>query len=128
MRVSKKNKMRKISIARFEIPKPNSHLRTAIKITWTQFAKRTSIHGVKYVNDPKGTILTKAIWICVCIACFVIANTLVSTFWSRYKSNPTRMNIETNHGSLQEVSFPAITFCSTNRISFLKAIKLVQTL
>lgn len=38
------------------------------------------------------------------------------------------MNVETNHGPLQQVPFPAVTFCSTNLISFNRAGKFVDTL
>jgi hypothetical protein len=38
------------------------------------------------------------------------------TFLVRYKSNPTRINVETNFAPISELEFPAITFCNPNFI------------
>lgn len=62
------------------------------------------------------------------VACFGTANMLVNAFYIRYKSNPTRMNVETNFGPIAEVPYPAITVCSTNYVSMKKTRSFVNSL
>lgn len=67
-------------------------------------------------------------WIAITVGSFITANTLIATFWTRYKSNPTRMNVETNYAPISDITFPAITFCSSNLISIKKISAFVKTL
>lgn len=70
----------------------------------------------------------RLMWIGITLVSFITANTLISTFWSRYKSNPTRMNVETNYAPMAQISFPAVTFCSSDAISLGKVNEFVKTL
>lgn len=100
----------------------------ALKITWLQFASRTQTHGMKYIVDPNGNYFTKLIWVGIVIGAFIAANAMVGTFWTRYKSNPTRMNVQSNHEPSQLLPFPGITLCSSTRISETKSREFVNTL
>lgn len=97
--------------------KKQGALKRAVSLTWDQFSSTTSIHGVKHVNDPRGNRLTKAFWIFVPIFCLTCAIALMVTFLIRYKSNPTRINVETNFGPTSEIDFPAVIFCNPNFIT-----------
>lgn len=59
---------------------------------------------------------------------FITANILVHTFWLRYKSNPTRMNVESNHVPINNLEFPTLTLCQLNRLNYDNAQKLLKTL
>jgi Amiloride-sensitive sodium channel len=85
--------------------------------TWEQFTSTTTIHGLKHVNDPRGNRFTKLFWIFVPVFCFVCAIALMATFLMRYKSSPTRINVDTNFGPISEIEFPAIIFCNPNFIT-----------
>lgn len=89
----------------------------AVKLTLHQFLERTPIHGSKHIIEPRANIYTKVFWIFVIFVCLVCAITLMVTFLIRYKSNPTRINIDTNFGPISEIEFPAVTFCNPNFIA-----------
>jgi acid-sensing ion channel, other len=89
----------------------------SLNLTWEQFTSTTTIHGLKHVNDPRGNRFTKFFWISVPFFCFLCAIALMATFLMRYKSNPTRINVETFFGPISEIEFPSITFCNPNFIT-----------
>lgn len=89
----------------------------AVKLTLRQFLERATIHGSKHILEPRANAYTKCFWIFLIIICFACAIALMSTFLIRYKSNPTRINIDTNFGPISEIEFPAVTFCNPNFIA-----------
>lgn len=93
----------------------------ALKETFEEFAGNTSIHGVQYIVDRQGTKASRICWAIVVLVMFIVSNVLVDFFWQRYKTNPTRVNVDTNHAPLTELNFPAITICNIARMSFERA-------
>lgn len=93
----------------------------ALKETFEEFARNTSIHGVQYIVDTKGTKATRIFWAIAVTFLFIMSMVLVNVFWERYKTNPTRVNVDTNHAPLSELNFPAITICNIARMSFDRA-------
>ena len=100
----------------------------ALSITWFQFTSTCSIHGLKHVNDPRGNRLTRSFWTFIPIFCFICAITLMVTFLLRYKSNPTRINVDTNYAPISEIEFPAVIFCNPNFISDSQVMTLIRSL
>lgn len=93
----------------------------ALKETFEEFARNTSIHGVQYIVDAKGTKASRICWAIIVSIMFIVSNVLVDVFWERYKTNPTRVNVDTNHAPISELNFPAITICNIARMSFDRA-------
>lgn len=52
----------------------------------------------------------------------------MATFLIRYKSNPTRINVDTNFGPISEIAFPAVTFCNPNFITDSQVQGLIKSL
>lgn len=100
----------------------------ALSLTWDQFSSTTSIHGLKHVNDPRGNRWTRIFWSTVPVFCFICASALMVTFLMRYKSNPTRINVDTNFGPISEIEFPAVTFCNPNFITNSQVMGLIASL
>ncbi|XP_059611780.1 sodium channel protein Nach-like [Phlebotomus argentipes] len=88
----------------------------AVKLTWQQFCDRTFIHGIRYIEDSEGNFYTHVMWLIVTSTSLILAIMLVNTFWEEYKTNPTRMNVESVNVPISELDFPAVTFCNVNRI------------
>lgn len=99
----------------------------ALSITCVQFTTTTSIHGLKHINDSRSKA-TRFFWAFVPIVCFFFAIALMATFLMRYKSNPTRINVETNFGTIQEIEFPAVIFCNPNFITDSQVMGLIRSL
>lgn len=125
--------------------KRESIFKRAFAETWVQFATTTTIHGefrkkfywnpnftassgVKHANDQRGNKLSRAFWVVTPIFCFLCACALMATFLMRYKSNPTRINVDTNFGPISEIEFPAVTFCNPNFITDSQVAALVNSL
>uniref|UniRef100_A0A1B0CQE6 Putative sodium channel protein nach n=1 Tax=Lutzomyia longipalpis TaxID=7200 RepID=A0A1B0CQE6_LUTLO len=102
--------------------------RSAVKVTWQQFCDTTFIHGVRYIEDPMGNIYTHIAWFFITTSSFILAIMLINTFWEAYKTNPTRMNVESVNVPITELDFPAVTFCNVNRINVERTMELAESL
>lgn len=123
----------------------------ALKTTWDQFAIRTTIHGVRYINDPNGNIYTKSVWssltffsthsctnlfqfssrflwIGLCSAALITSFSLLGTFVHQFKTNPTRVNVQSSHVPINQLPFPGVTFCNIKRIHSSRANELIDSL
>ena len=100
----------------------------AVKLTLHQFLEHTTIHGSKHIIEPRSNAYTKCFWIFLIIISFACAVALMTTFLIRYKSNPTRINIDTNFGPISEIEFPAVTFCNPNFIADSMVLGLINSL
>lgn len=100
----------------------------AVKLTLHQFLERTPIHGSKHIIEPRANAYIKCFWIFLIIISFACAIALMTTFLIRYKSNPTRINIDTNFGPISEIEFPAVTFCNPNFIADSMVLGLINSL
>jgi Amiloride-sensitive sodium channel len=117
MAIAKNSKnLKKKSTEKSEKPKLSA-FKSAVSLTLDQFLESTTVHGMKHINDARGNKFTKLYWISIIAICFCCAIALMVTFLIRYKSNPTRVNIETNFGAIYELDFPAVTFCNPNFIA-----------
>lgn len=125
--------------------KKESVFKRALSTTWLQFSSTATIHGkvghnlieilivaassgVKHVNDPRGNTFTRVFWGFTPVFCFLCATALMATFLMRYKSNPTRINVDTNFGPISEIEFPAVTFCNPSFITDSQVAALVNSL
>jgi len=106
----------------------NASWKRAWTVTYEQFTSTSTIHGLKHVNDPRGTRATRSFWTLVPLICFLCAITLMITFLMRYKSNPTRINVDTNFGPISDIDFPAVIFCNPNFITDSRVENLIKTL
>lgn len=100
------------------------------KHPWTQVhpgQTRKRVHKViSFLNTIRMSIvcwleliwLLRFTWILVTIGGFVASNLLVETFWQRYKSNPTRLSVESSYVPLNQLDIPAVTFCQISRVDF----------
>lgn len=123
--------------------------RKALGLTWLQFTSTTSLHGnlptppayrfipayslhlnlgIKHVNDPRGNRFTRIFWVLAPVVSCMCAIALMATFLLRYKSNPTRINVETNFGPISEIEFPAVTFCNPTFITDTQVDALIKAL
>lgn len=109
-------------------PKESGIFVRAIKLSAEQFAAHTTIHGLKHVLDSRGNRGSRVFWILIPLICFTLAIVLMVTFLMRYKSNPTRINVETNFGPISEIEFPAVIFCNPNFITDSQIYGLVHSL
>lgn len=59
---------------------------------------------------------------------FLAATVMLDTFWTRYISNPSQIYVESNHAPINDLQFPAVTFCHENQISNQRAESMIKTL
>ncbi|KAK4885563.1 hypothetical protein RN001_001834 [Aquatica leii] len=96
--------------------------------TYKDFAKNTSIHGLKYTVQNDSTCYEKILW--VIIVCLGLTGSLfmLNLFLIRYNSNPTRTTILDQYAPVWKIPYPAITICPVSRILKNKFYSFVSTL
>ena len=67
---------------------------------------------LNYLIKDKKFLYCRIFWVTVPFVCFMGGNALLATFLIRYKSNPTRLNVDTNHEPIGNTAFPAVIFCN----------------
>lgn len=97
-------------------------------INFKRILGETKLLGPKHVNDPRGNKITRAFWAFLPVFCFLCATALMVTFLLRYKSSPTRINVDRNYAPISEIEFPAVTFCNPNIITDSQVFALVRSL
>lgn len=103
-------------------------IRQAISNTFHTFARDTTIHGVKHLfiefaegevrgKTAKGILLAnKLIWSISCIICTIFCLTLMTLAYLNFFATLTTTTIESINYPISEVVFPAVTFCSVNKV------------
>nr|CAI5863432.1 unnamed protein product [Callosobruchus analis] len=93
-----------------------------------QFCLNTALHGYKFIVLPKRILLERVVWVIVCIVALIAALTLLFIAWISFKRNPTVIVTDSNHYSIWNYHFPAITICDYNIISKKRAFQLAKKL
>ncbi|PSN38909.1 hypothetical protein C0J52_16367, partial [Blattella germanica] len=92
------------------------HRRYALlKTSWSfqtrQFFDNTTLHGVRYINEPNRPFCENV----GAVATMVV----IVALWEKFQNNPTLTGLDTNYHSW-EVKFPAITICPLNPVDNIK--------
>ena len=58
----------------------------------------------------------RVLWICLCIVSLVLCFYLVEPIHKKYLDFPTVTTVVSNNYPIYNISFPAVTICSNNRI------------
>ena len=62
-------------------PKKEGIFKSAFSKTLLQFSSKTSLHGIRHVNDTRGNRYTRAFWFIIPIFCFFCAIALMVIKW-----------------------------------------------
>lgn len=103
-------------------------VRQAIANTFHTFARETTIHGLKHLfvhfnhEEVRGRIGrwirlgSKSIWITSVTSCLVLCVSLMTISYLNFFATLTTTTIESINYPISEVAFPAVTFCSINKV------------
>ena len=59
--------------------------RVALTKTTTEYASRSSIHGIGYIFDRELGILDRVLWLLVVVAFLAVAAKITKNFWSQWR-------------------------------------------
>ena len=59
--------------------------RVALTKTTTEFASRSSIHGIGYIFDRELGIFDRVLWLLVVVAFLAVAAKITKNFWSQWR-------------------------------------------
>lgn len=103
-------------------------IREAIGNTFHTFARDTTIHGIKHLfvefaeeevrgkSGKKILLANKLIWTISCTFCTIFCLSLMTLSYLNFFATLTTTTIESVNYPISEVAFPAVTFCSVNKV------------
>ncbi|CAL8068224.1 unnamed protein product [Orchesella dallaii] len=77
----------------------------------SEFLTESSLHGLKYIGQPKRHIIERAFWIVTVIVGLAAAGFLINGVFSRYEETPVTVSFQSKEQSVDTIPFPAVTFC-----------------
>ncbi|EDW33593.1 GL11823 [Drosophila persimilis] len=105
-----------------------SPLRGALRRTWTDFCTTSSIHGLRYTRDEDTNRIVHFVWLLISLVMFSCAVAMAHTFYVDFRSNPTRMNVESDFTPLSNLYFPPVTICPEVLFNMQKSKAFLETL
>lgn len=98
-----------------------SHKKTRLRhwlfVTLMDYLGHSQIHGYKVILSKCRPYVDRAMWTLLALLNFVFTIWLMASIYMRLLSSPTVTSQNAEQLPIQEVEFPAIVFCSENRIS-----------
>lgn len=94
--------------------------------TWNCFLRNSSIHCVKYLNAEATTLMEKLIWamfILIALGATYYTSALLS---QRFTRSMTSTVFESTSFPNYEISYPAVSICSNNRLNYNKTHQAVE--
>ncbi|XP_043470744.1 pickpocket protein 19-like [Leptopilina heterotoma] len=92
------------------------------------YASRSTIHGVKYIFDPKLHLFEKIIWlIFVIIFIFFTVNVFIIIV-KDFQAAPTEVIIESTSHRVSFLPFPSVTICPSDRVDWKKVLNLEKNI
>lgn len=94
--------------------------------TWNCFLSNSSIHCVKYLNADATTLMEKLIWaifILIALGATYYTSALLS---QRFGRSMTSTVFESTNFPNYEISYPAVSICSNNRLNYNKTQEAVE--
>ena len=59
--------------------------KVALNKTTTEYASRSSIHGIGYIFDRELGIFDRVLWLLAVVACLAVAAKITQNFWSQWR-------------------------------------------
>lgn len=81
-----------------------------------RYFQETTLHGFRYITDPKSSKLKSFFWACICAISTCLCFILIRSQFVSYYSNRITTTIATTAFPIWEVPFPAVTICSFNTV------------
>ncbi|XP_031635400.1 pickpocket protein 28-like [Contarinia nasturtii] len=80
-----------------------------------EFCSNSTVHGIRYITERKHH-WTERLWWIIAFACSVgWCSYSILTIWQDWQSRPVIVSFNDKTTSIQEIPFPAVTVCSTNK-------------
>ncbi|KAH8372850.1 hypothetical protein KR009_006574 [Drosophila setifemur] len=100
----------------------------SLRRTWRDFCATSSIHGLKYTRDEDTNRIVHFVWMLISLVMFICAVVMAHTFYIDYRSNPTRMNVESDFTPVNNLYFPPVTICPDVLFNMQKSKVFLRTL
>ncbi|XP_046634570.1 pickpocket protein 28-like [Daphnia pulicaria] len=82
-----------------------------------EFARNTSIHGLKFIAQDHTTLMERIFWIILFLVGLFFALFFAWNLWDKWVQSPVLITIQTVNYPIKSYPFPAVTICSVNKVS-----------
>ncbi|XP_034488710.1 pickpocket protein 19 [Drosophila innubila] len=78
----------------------------------------SSVHGFRYLTDPKLRVFERFIWLLILVGTFICATIVYVDLAALYNSERTQTTIENTMTPIFYVPFPSVGLCMLNRVNW----------
>ncbi|XP_049782021.1 sodium channel protein Nach-like [Schistocerca cancellata] len=100
--------------------KPRRSTYDLLKTSWTyqtrQFFDKSTLHGVRYINEEGRPFCERFMWFCFTSVGAIATLIIIVSLWEKFQTNPTITGLDTDFHNWK-VPFPAISVCSENPVN-----------
>ncbi|XP_063360609.1 pickpocket protein 28-like, partial [Cydia amplana] len=75
------------------------------------FAKNTTLHGLRYITEVGLTVIEKVFWVLTFLASVILCFMLIERVWHKWWYSPVIVSFNEKMVPVGEVPFPSITIC-----------------
>ena len=87
-----------------------------LKMTRARYFQDTSLHGLKYIEEPNRHWTERIFWFIAVLAAVAIAIYFISGVFIKWHKSPVLVSFDSEQKWINEIPFPAVTICNMNMI------------
>ena len=95
------------------MPRKSFPKHSALAETAEDYANNSTVHGLCYTFDRSLFKVDRALWVLVCLTFAVLAVHLTYQSYDNWQQNQVVITLKNTAKPVNEISFPAVTICST---------------
>ncbi|KAI5743796.1 hypothetical protein M8J77_022215 [Diaphorina citri] len=93
----------------------------SISILWKEYCLKSTVHGLRYVVEPKRPFVERLIWVGLVSTAAVCIFLQHWGSWVAFSTGQTEIVVDNPHYPLGKIDFPAVTVCPVNKVMLSKA-------
>ncbi|KAI5703920.1 hypothetical protein M8J75_000098 [Diaphorina citri] len=88
----------------------------SISILWKEYCLKSTVHGLRYVVEPKRPFVERLIWVGLVSTAAVCIFLQHWGSWVAFSTGQTEIVVDNPHYPLGKIDFPAVTVCPVNKV------------
>ncbi|XP_031632054.1 pickpocket protein 28-like [Contarinia nasturtii] len=82
---------------------------------FTEFCSKSTIHGIRYITEPKRHWSERLWWICAFILSLLLCGASIRNIWMKWRYHPVTVSFIENELPISAIPFPQITVCQQTK-------------
>ncbi len=81
-----------------------------------KYMSEATIHGLKYITEPKRHWIERLFWFVACVFSWVICIYMIRKIFEKWEKSPIIVSFDSHSTPIWEIPFPSLTICNMNKV------------